>query len=238
MAHQHQYIPCTHGWLEYQVCDCGYFAWTDPELFNAAERRHANSPANGAPPFPPPDYPDDPWSASPHLPSVASNIDPSDESIQKYSPQHTTTRRSFPASKLPPHPLPKRPTLPLLSTISVSPPPSTPVDADTLWAESRVWVPDGCGVWPETMYARDMATAFRLITAAGEDSVSERFKTVFGLDGFPKPTWYKQYQAWKRSTQEERDMAMRLPRTFDGLWKEWRKSSMGWAAVSGKGTGK
>lgn len=89
------------------------------------------------------------------------------------------------------------------------------------------------------MYARDMATAFRLITAAGEDSVSERFKTVFGLDGFPKPTWYKQYRAWKRSTQEERDMAMRLPRTFDGLWKEWRKSSTGWAAVSGKGgTGK
>jgi hypothetical protein len=91
------------------------------------------------------------------------------------------------------------------------------------------------------MYARDMVTVFRLITAAGEDSVSERFKTVFGLDGFPKPTWYnlKQYRAWKRSTQEECDMAMRLPRTFDGLWKEWRKSSTGWAAVSGKGgTGK
>ena len=85
------------------------------------------------------------------------------------------------------------------------------------------------------MYARDMATAFRLITAAGEDSVPERFKAVFGLDEFPKPTWYKQHRAWKRSSQEERDTAIRLPRTFEGLWKEWRKSSTGWAVVSGKG---
>ncbi|KAJ7916929.1 hypothetical protein B0H13DRAFT_2322886 [Mycena leptocephala] len=58
MAHQQQNVPW-HAGLEYQVCDCGYFAWMDPELFNAAERRHANSPANGAPSFPPPDYPDD-----------------------------------------------------------------------------------------------------------------------------------------------------------------------------------
>ncbi|KAJ7504091.1 hypothetical protein B0H11DRAFT_542114 [Mycena galericulata] len=96
MAHRHQFmrcpdgcgasIPCVlvfrgknvpwHAGLRYQVCRCGCFVWLDPDLFNAAERRQADSPANGAPPFPPPDYPDDPWAASPTLPTYTPNIDP------------------------------------------------------------------------------------------------------------------------------------------------------------------
>ncbi|KAF8125854.1 hypothetical protein K438DRAFT_1822709 [Mycena galopus ATCC 62051] len=550
MAHQHHFIPCPdgcgaqipsrlicrgknvpwHAGLEYQVCPCGYFTWLDPELYNAAERRHVNSPANGAPPFPPPEYPDDPWAASPQLPSFAPNIHPSlqqpaysfasqpppattqpipstqiqpipstqptkakcksgpctriagsrrctyrmcktcceqqrkgceypghrtntasaptpsstpddpsalsrpapmfsydtspppsssesplapklyskpmdpawaqrynknheaqevrkreeeerreqellvkhqiricfwgtdgvdpemfrqqgvrpwpkfnlskyppllkklnlavddevqvydfdsgcwdredvdhimevsssqvilmrrlgvvqcpriDESIERHSPHHTTTRRSLPAAagkrkrhtsstpepptkytrpsrSTPPTPRTTSPSRPSFSrssslcpsspaTPSSSPspfnvsllaspnfqpsPPSTPVDLDSLWAEGRVHVPDGFGTWPEGMYARDMAAAFRLIVAGGEDLLSERFKTIFRLPEFPKHTWHKQFRTWKRSSQEERDRATKLPRTFDGLWSEWRKSSTGWASVSGK----
>ncbi|KAF8193158.1 hypothetical protein K438DRAFT_1934871 [Mycena galopus ATCC 62051] len=195
-----------------------------------------------------------------------------DESIERHSPHHTTTRRSLPAaagkrkrhaSSTPEPPTnytrPSRSTPP---TTSPSPPslfsrssslcpssPTTPsssaspfnvsslaspVDLDSLWAEGRVHVPDGFGTWPEGMYARDMAAAFRLTVAGGEDLLSERFKTIFRLPEFPKHTWHKQFRTWKRSSQDERDRATKLPRTFDGLWSEWRKSSTGWASISGK----
>ncbi|KAJ7831640.1 hypothetical protein B0H13DRAFT_2679311 [Mycena leptocephala] len=187
-----------------------------------------------------------------------------DEYILKYSPQHTTTRRSLPAaaakrkrhaSATPDQPNkfvrssspPTRPILPHTFSaplrrppprrdLSLPPPstpssqPLTPIDPDKLWVEGRVWTPAGCGTWPEGMYARDMAAAFRLI-AVGKGSVPDRFKDVFGLDDFPKGTWYQQQRAWKRSSQEERDSAMALPRTFNGLWTEWRTKSTGWAIV-------
>ncbi|KAJ7858521.1 hypothetical protein B0H14DRAFT_2577729 [Mycena olivaceomarginata] len=54
-----------HAGLEYQVHNCGYFRWLAPELLAAAERRAQDGPAGGAPPFPPSDYPHDPWAHSP-----------------------------------------------------------------------------------------------------------------------------------------------------------------------------
>ncbi|KAJ7504090.1 hypothetical protein B0H11DRAFT_2187529 [Mycena galericulata] len=171
-----------------------------------------------------------------------------DEYILKYSPQHSTTCRSLPAAaakrKRHASATPDRPnkflaflSIPRISRCSLAPITAvnalvTAVDANrprqTL--EGRVWTPAGCGTWPEGMYARDMAAAFRLL-AGGKGSVPDRFKDVFGLADFPKGTWYQQQRAWKRSSQEERDSAMALPRTFNGLWTEWRTKSTGWAIV-------
>ncbi|KAJ7863560.1 hypothetical protein B0H13DRAFT_2070434 [Mycena leptocephala] len=74
-AHHHHFIDCPgegcderipsvlvcsgsnvpwHKDLRYRVCsDCRYFKWLDPDLFEAAERRAQDAPANGAPPYPP-----------------------------------------------------------------------------------------------------------------------------------------------------------------------------------------
>ncbi|KAK6997166.1 hypothetical protein R3P38DRAFT_2563739 [Favolaschia claudopus] len=61
-------IPWHRG-LDYQRCGtCKGFRWEDPEAFAAAERRARDAPANGAPPFPPPDDPPNPWSRSPEIP--------------------------------------------------------------------------------------------------------------------------------------------------------------------------
>ncbi|KAJ7877877.1 hypothetical protein B0H13DRAFT_2279160 [Mycena leptocephala] len=59
-----------HKDLDYQVCTpCGYFRWLDPAAAMGAnvraQRRLAGAPANGAPPFPPPDNPEDWWARSP-----------------------------------------------------------------------------------------------------------------------------------------------------------------------------
>ncbi|KAJ6564256.1 hypothetical protein B0H19DRAFT_76750 [Mycena capillaripes] len=64
-----------HRGLDYQVCSsCDYFKWLEPDQLAAAERRFRDSPANGAPPFPPPEGLDDPWARSP--PAVFQWLDP------------------------------------------------------------------------------------------------------------------------------------------------------------------
>ncbi|KAJ7936323.1 hypothetical protein B0H13DRAFT_2303714 [Mycena leptocephala] len=64
-----------HKGLDYQVCTpCGYFKWLDPaaamEADIRARRQLAGAPANGAPPFLPPDDPQDPWARSPPTPAL------------------------------------------------------------------------------------------------------------------------------------------------------------------------
>ncbi|KAJ7914014.1 hypothetical protein B0H13DRAFT_1873358 [Mycena leptocephala] len=64
-----------HKDLDYQVCTpCGYFRWLDSAAAMGAivraQRRLAGAPANGAPPFPPPDDPEDRWARSPPSPAL------------------------------------------------------------------------------------------------------------------------------------------------------------------------
>ncbi|KAK6971315.1 hypothetical protein R3P38DRAFT_3298087 [Favolaschia claudopus] len=107
----------------------------------------------------------------------------------------------------------------------------SPPDPDTLWESGQV-LNNGVGTWPDNIYARDMAAAFRMVIPKSELSVSDRFKTVFQTSHFPKGAWYQQVRAWKGSEQGERDAAALLPRTSAGLWTAWRAKSTGWASVS------
>ncbi|KAJ6578423.1 hypothetical protein B0H19DRAFT_1253661 [Mycena capillaripes] len=110
---------------------------------------------------------------------------------------------------------------------SITQPSAAPIDYDNLWKRGHVLNPDGCGTWPEGMYARNMAAAFRLV---GSKQVAESFTAVFGIP-FPSGTWYQQQRAWKKSSQGERDKAAELPRTADGLYTVWRDTSSGWAHI-------
>ncbi|KAJ7896800.1 hypothetical protein B0H14DRAFT_3605331 [Mycena olivaceomarginata] len=100
---------------------------------------------------------------------------------------------------------------------------------DSLWARGRVLVPTGFGSWPAGIYARDMAWAFAKISIgrkAGSD-VESRFRSVFLGVEYVKPTYQRQLQHWRASTQAERDTASNMPRDSTGLWNTWRQASSG-----------
>ncbi|KAJ7268411.1 hypothetical protein C8J57DRAFT_1509596 [Mycena rebaudengoi] len=82
-----------HAGLEYQICpdrvNCKYFRWLAPDLVEAAERRHRDSPANGAPPYPPQDF-----QHSESLPFL-SQIDPQLLG-PSYSPSPSSSQPSLP----------------------------------------------------------------------------------------------------------------------------------------------
>ncbi|KAJ7798171.1 hypothetical protein B0H14DRAFT_2618183 [Mycena olivaceomarginata] len=94
-----------HAGLEYQVHNCGYFRWLAPELLAAAERRAQDGPAGGAPPFPPSDYPHDPWAHSPppsHSSTMATMaIDPA-LAASSTAPPSTQPRPLSSSSFMPP----------------------------------------------------------------------------------------------------------------------------------------
>jgi len=143
------------------------------------------------------------------------------------SPPLSPTSRSYSPTLLSRHSSSEPATHPSSSSGSIAQPLAAPTDYDALWKLGRVLNPDGCGVWPEGMYARDMTAAFRLV---GNKRVAENFAAVFGIP-FPSGTWYQQQRAWKHSSQEERDRAAELPRTADGLYTVWRDTSSGWARI-------
>ncbi|KAJ7866558.1 hypothetical protein B0H14DRAFT_3593042 [Mycena olivaceomarginata] len=149
--------------------------------------------------------------------SSPSSMSPSSSSVQRSA----SPIPSLSSSLLLPASLPLPPSL--SSSISAS----VPIDHDMLWTQGRVLNPEGCGTWPEGMYARYMVTGFQLV---GSKNVADRFASVFGRT-FPHGAWYQQQRAWKYSSQEERDHAAQLPRTSDGLWSTWRSTSSGWARV-------
>ncbi|KAJ7147833.1 hypothetical protein C8R43DRAFT_1108187 [Mycena crocata] len=181
-----------------------------------------------------------------------------DESIVKYAPTKTTASRRAVYSTAPKRkradrslseePIPgpsksaRRPTAPARSSspiydihdIPSSPSsrasspsfPATPPPSDV--PAPNVIIAEGCGNWPEGVYACDMAAAFRSIPPK---DVSNGFMTFFGLKHFPKGAWYQQQRAWKACIQTERDEAKNLPRTFAGLWTEWRTNTQGWGVI-------
>ncbi|KAK7014294.1 hypothetical protein R3P38DRAFT_3003083 [Favolaschia claudopus] len=94
------YVPY-HAGLEYQACkQCGFLGWLAPDEVAAAERRWQNSPAGGAPPVPPPDYPYDPeYAASPPpSPFNPNAIDPALQQPSYLAPPFTQPFSSLPSS--------------------------------------------------------------------------------------------------------------------------------------------
>ncbi|KAJ7855747.1 hypothetical protein B0H14DRAFT_3448846 [Mycena olivaceomarginata] len=74
---------------------------------------------------------------------------------------------------------------------------------DSLWARGCVLVPTGFGSWPAGIYARDMVWVFAKIPIgrkAGSD-VESRFWSVFPGVEYVKPTYQRQLQHWRASTQ-------------------------------------
>jgi hypothetical protein len=120
---------------------------------------------------------------------------------------------------------------PMVDSIFIKPEPMIGgIDTgDSLWARGRVLVPTGFGSWPAGIYARDMAWAFAKISIgrkAGSD-VESRFRSVFPGVEYVKPTYQRQLQHWRTSTQAERDAASNMPRNSTGLWNTWRQASSG-----------
>ncbi|KAJ7337549.1 hypothetical protein DFH08DRAFT_1014738 [Mycena albidolilacea] len=100
---------------------------------------------------------------------------------------------------------------------------------DLLWAHGCVLVPTGFGSWPAGIYARDMAWVFAKISIrhkAGSD-VESRFWSVFSGVEYVKPTYQRQLQHWRASTQAERDATSNIPHNPTGLWNTWRQASSG-----------
>ena len=103
-------------------------------------------------------------------------------------------------------------------------------DYDVLWALGTVWVPRGSD-WPDGMYARDMAKGFEMLTAPvdGKKTAKKgRFSEVFPGAPFNSSTFYRNYGAWRHSTEEERIRLLQQPRTASGLWTACRASLTGW----------
>ncbi|KAJ7234134.1 hypothetical protein C8J57DRAFT_1480094 [Mycena rebaudengoi] len=115
----------------------------------------------------------------------------------------------------------------LLHDSSLSDVTNTLSTADELWEQGHVLVQHGLGTWPQGIYARDMAFAFKRITGRGNDEVEDRFKKVFPGVEYKKATFYCQLGFWKDSTQQERDAATNMPRNGDGWWTTWRGTSSG-----------
>ncbi|KAJ7633784.1 hypothetical protein DFH06DRAFT_1221670 [Mycena polygramma] len=152
-------------------------------------------------------------------------------------PSPSSSRPSSPSPSLPSSSRPSSPS-PSVSPVQPVPlpnpapnphPPTPHATDDSLWASGRVFFPL-IGKWPEGIYARDMATAFRMILPSSKTPIADRFQEVFQRP-FPKGAWYQQVKAWNGCEQQERDAAMLLPRTHAGLWTEWRLNTTGWAKV-------
>ncbi|KAF7371583.1 hypothetical protein MVEN_00013700 [Mycena venus] len=173
-----------------------------------------------------------PVSTTPEIDSrpskAARRSSPPPSPVSRASSPSAISHSSSPAQFSPsPIPSSSSSSMPLPASLPSSISAAVPFDHDMLWNQGRVLNPEGCGKWPEGMYARDMVAGFRLV---GSKNVAERFASVFGRE-FPQGAWYQQQRAWKYSSQEERDNAAQLPRTFDGLWSTWRSTSSGWARV-------
>ncbi|KAJ6525244.1 hypothetical protein DFH09DRAFT_1329055 [Mycena vulgaris] len=94
----------------------------------------------------------------------------------------------------------------------------------------------GFGSWPAEVYARDMARAFGQISKgrSADSDVESRFGQLFPGVPFVKPTYSRQLQFWRGSTQQERDAAERMPRNSRGFWTTWREGSSGMKAFKSR----
>jgi len=103
-------------------------------------------------------------------------------------------------------------------------------DYDLLWAQGYVHVPNASS-WPSEMYARDMAWGLTKLKESRKN-LEQRFRSVFPGVPFVKATFYRQLDAFFRSTVREMDHCRALTRGAGGLWMDWRASSSGWKQVA------
>lgn len=146
--------------------------------------------------------------------------------------QPSPTQVSLAQSSLVQSPLAQSPSLAAFNSTGLES--ATPLEDahDQEWKLGQVYVPSDCVIWPHGMYTQDMAKGFSFMAKLKQDSkklsAEERFSQVFPGVKFVPATYGKQSKAWKDTPALKKDAALHLPRTVDGLWTTWRKTSSGW----------
>jgi len=117
------------------------------------------------------------------------------------------------------------------NSISEQPfPAATMPNYDSLWQHGFVHVPNQDS-WPSGMYARDMAWALMKLKEL-KSNIETHFCAVFPGVPYIKPTYYRQRDAFFKSTTKEIVQCRALMRGANGLWVNWRGASSGWKIVA------
>jgi hypothetical protein len=119
--------------------------------------------------------------------------------------------------------------------------PNPPIASEVIDLTSELDVSYIGAPWPVGVFAQDMAVALAKMGEATGNILEERFADAFPAHKFVKGTFFKNRNAWRWSTQAERNAAQEAPRNADGLWTKWRAASSGWLKLrvhEGKGEGR
>jgi hypothetical protein len=103
-------------------------------------------------------------------------------------------------------------------------------DYDYLWQRGFVHVPN-TQLWPSSMYARDMAWGLTKLGESRKD-IEQRFSQVFPGVPYVKATYYRQRDAFFKSSTREIEQCRALVRGPSGMWMHWRGTSSGWKLVA------
>ena len=181
--------------------------------------------------------------ASTWLPSTPSSMSPS----PPFSFSSSASVTPFPSSPLlslvgldPMQNLdPNSTNLPAITTFSPANPfpelvfsSNTIPDYDALWLRGSAHVPDTT-LWPSGMYARDMAWGLTKLNES-RNKPEQRFHEVFPGVRYVKATYYRQRDAFFKSTTREIEQCRALGRSANGLWMDWRGNSSGWKKVAAR----
>ncbi|KAF8967558.1 hypothetical protein BDZ97DRAFT_2073594 [Flammula alnicola] len=103
-------------------------------------------------------------------------------------------------------------------------------DSDQLWLSGSVLTPPQMGViWPQKLYARDMAQAFAFLAdVTATDDLPARFSRVFNGMRWKPSTYHSNRSFWFALPEHIKQEARLLPRTPEGIWTVWRKGKPGW----------
>ncbi|KAI0754600.1 hypothetical protein C8Q80DRAFT_376843 [Daedaleopsis nitida] len=141
---------------------------------------------------------------------------PSYATLSPYDPQHV-----FSLSPSPPY-----------ATLSPSPSPSCADPLDAMWAHGSVYVPPDAE-WPEGLYARDLVKGFEMMAVYKPSKPKPRanislFTKVFPSVIFARSTFYRNWAAWRDSSESEKLRLQDQARTPEGLWGVCRSSLSSW----------
>ncbi|KAJ7131713.1 hypothetical protein C8R43DRAFT_1110673 [Mycena crocata] len=115
-------------------------------------------------------------------------------------------------------------------------PKQTECDRTELNQESvRVFVPPGCTAFPGKLYARDVAYILdRQPTGTPVDVIMVEFAAMLPGVKFVYPTYRRHRIFWAGASPADRDAARNLPRTPDGRWSKWVRTSAAWKIYNEK----
>ena len=171
--------------------------------------------------------------ASTWLPSTPSSMSPSPRflyppsaSVTPFSSQVTPSLPLSP-SRSPTTSFPQASSFPELIFSG-----DTTPEYDALWLQGFVHVPD-THLWPSGMYARDMAWGLTKLNES-RNNPEQRFREVFPGVRYVKATYYRQRDAFFKSTTGEIEQCRALGRSANGLWMDWRGNSSGWKKVAAR----